>query len=229
MLQIVICDDDRKDLEQIKEIVSRTLFDVTDIQIQTFTNGKRLISYLNESPEKCDLLLLDIGMDPVDGMEAAGVLRDQKLDIDIIFITKSPEYVYRGYQYRAFAYILKERIAEDTPDVLRRYAEEIAKSETYLNVTIAGSMHRIPISSIRYIESDGRKLILHTDKDEISFYSKMNEIEEDMVRQGFLRIHQSFMVAKKEVCAVRKDTVALSDMELPVSRRYAEQTRKAFE
>ena len=229
MLQIALCDDDKKDLERISEIVSKTLFDVEDIQIRSYDSGKALIDALEENPGSVDLLLLDIGMEPVDGMEAASYIRDHKLDMDIIFITKSTEHVYRGYQFRAYAYILKERIEQDIPTELLRYLEELSLSEAYLNITISGELHRIPVSSIRYIESDGRKLILHRNEDEISFYSKMTDIEEDMTKQGFLRIHQSYMVAKKEVCSVRKDTVVLKDTELPVSRRYADQTKKAFE
>jgi len=229
MLQIALCDDDKKDLDRISEIVSKTLFDVEDIQIRSYDSGKALIDALEENPGSVDLLLLDIGMEPVDGMEAASYIRDHKLDMDIIFITKSTEHVYRGYQFRAYAYILKERIEQDIPTELLRYLEELSLSEAYLNITISGELHRIPVSSIRYIESDGRKLILHRNEDEISFYSKMTDIEEDMTKQGFLRIHQSYMVAKKEVCSVRKDTVVLRDTELPVSRRYADQTKKAFE
>ena len=229
MLQIALCDDDKKDLERISEIVSKTLFDVEDIQIRSYDSGKALIDALEENPGSIDLLLLDIGMEPVDGMEAASYIRDHKLDMDIIFITKSTEHVYRGYQFRAYAYILKERIEQDIPTELLRYLEELSLSEAYLNITISGELHRIPVSSIRYIESDGRKLILHRNEDEISFYSKMTDIEEDMTKQGFIRIHQSYMVAKKEVCSVRKDTVVLKDTELPVSRRYADQTKKAFE
>lgn len=229
MLQIALCDDDKKDLDRISEIISKTLFDVEDIQIRSYDSGKALIDALEENPGSVDLLLLDIGMEPVDGMEAASYIRDHKLDMDIIFITKSTEHVYRGYQFRAYAYILKERIEQDIPTELLRYLEELSLSEAYLNITISGELHRIPVSSIRYIESDGRKLILHRNEDEISFYSKMTDIEEDMTKQGFLRIHQSYMVAKKEVCSVRKDTVVLRDTELPVSRRYADQTKKAFE
>ena len=103
MLRIAICDDDSTDVKIIHDCLSATLFDVEDIQVSSYPNGKELINHLQEDPEGIDLLLLDIGMTPVDGMEAAGYIRDQKLDMDIIFITKSTEYVYQGYQYRAYA------------------------------------------------------------------------------------------------------------------------------
>ena len=222
MLQIAICDDDKKDLEVIHDCLSNTLFDVEDIQVSRYQSGKELITHLQEDPGGCDLLLLDIGMEPVNGMEAAGYIRDNKLDLDIIFITKSTEYVYQGYQYRAYAYILKDHLKENLPEVLVRYVEDLIQSEAYMNVASSGEMHRVPISAIRYIESNGRKLILHLTDDEISFYSKMSDIEEEMAKQGFVRIHQSYMVSKKAVRTLRKDSVALDDLELPVSRRYAD-------
>ena len=226
MLRIAICDDDSADVKIIHDCLSATLFDVEDIQVSSYPNGKELINHLQEDPEGIDLLLLDIGMTPVDGMEAAGYIRDQKLDMDIIFITKSTEYVYQGYQYRAYAYILKDHLKMNLPEVLVRYVEELIHSEAYMNVSASGEMHRVPMSAIRYVESSGRKLILHLADEEISFYSKMSDIEDEMGRQGFVRIHQSYMVSKKYVRKMRKDAVVLEDMELPVSRRYAEQAKQ---
>ena len=96
-------------------------------------------------------------------------------------------------------------------------------------MAILGETHRIPISSIRYIDSNGRKLTLHKKDGEISFYSKMSEVEDALLPHGFLRIHQSYMVAKSEIRVLRKEEVVLDDIELPISRKYAETVREALE
>lgn len=228
MLQIAICDDDRKDMDVIHDLVTKAMFDMEEVHVRQFQNGKEMISYLQEHPDGCDLLLLDICMQPVDGMETAEYIRGNRLDIDIIFITNSKDYVYKGYQYRAYAYINKSRMQEAVPKELRRYIKERMGSEAFLNVSVSGEIHRIPISSIRYIDSNGRKLTLHRKEGELSFYSKMSELEEELKKHGFLRIHQSYMVAKSEIRSFRADTVVLDDMELPVSRRYAEDVKKEY-
>ena len=225
MLRIIICDDNTQDMEQIHTCVTKTLFDLEDIQLSEVRGGKELIAHLEQNPDGCDLLLLDIGMEPVDGMQAAAYIRDQKLDMDIIFITKSTDHVYKGYQYRAYAYILKDHVTEELPQALTRYVEEIRASEAYINVVTGGEKQRVPLSSVLYFESNGRKLILHQKNGEIEFYGKMSEIQEEMEQQGFVRIHQSYLVSRDEIRMIRRDSVIVGEVELPVSRRYAEQVK----
>ena len=225
MLRIVICDDEKSDGERIRDLVTKALFE-EDVYIQMFQHGNELVKYLEKG--ECDLLLLDIGMEPLNGMEVAEYIRTHKMDLDIIFITKSTDYVYRGYQYRAFAYILKDRAENDIPAEINRYITAISQSDVYMNITISGELHRIPLSSIRYIESDGRKLILHRKNDEVSFYCKMSEVENELSCHDFIRIHQSYMVALREIQSVKKDMVVLEDIELPVSRRYSESVRQTI-
>ena len=229
MYKIAICEDEKKDMDQIRELVFDTLRPNEDVQIQPFSDGKDLIRNLEENPGRCNLLLLDIGMKPVDGMQVAEYIREHKLDMDIIFITKSDAYVYQGYKFKAYAYILKTWLKRDFKAELRRYWDEISANDAYMNVKIKGAVYQIPLSSIRFIESHERQLLIHQKKETTECYSKMCDVEEQLLEHGFLRIHQSYIVAKKEVCSIRKNAVVLSDRELPVSRRYIKTVREAFE
>jgi len=230
MLRIGICDDNRNDLNRIHDLVSKTLFSVEEIQILEYGSGKELLKKLEEDPKICDLLLLDICMEPVDGMDTAMFIRDHKLDMDIIFITHSTEYVYRGYKYRAYAYIVKDRLEEDVPQELRRYVDERYENGAMLTIEKGGEKHMIPVSSVSYIESGGRILTVHWDEEDLSFYGKMSDIEDNMRSLGFIRIHQSYMVSARKIKVVRKDTVVLDDMtELPVSRKYTGAVKGFFD
>lgn len=220
-MYIGICDDNSKDLSNIRRIISDTLFHIEDINIIEYSSGSQVIDDIKGGTFHCELLYLDVFMEPVDGMEVAGFIRDNDVDVDIIFVTNSTEHVYEGYLYKAFAYVLKDTMAEKLPDATTRYMKEISSAEEYLNVTSEGVVKRIPISRIIYIESDARKLILHLKNDSVSFYGKLSELEEILGYKGFTRIHQSYMVKDSEVSKYTKSLVSIGDIELPISRKYA--------
>ena len=229
MLHIAICDDNDTDLKEIHACVSKTMFDLEDIRIDEFLTGEDLIHALEEQKDTYELVLLDICMNPLDGLEVAEHIRNQKLDVDIIFITNSRDFVFKGYEYRAYSYILKSSMEELLPKNLQRYTDELNSNEACINVVSAGEKIRIPVSQIVYVESDGRKLILHLQNREVSIYGKMNDFQEMFDGNEFLRIHQSYLVARNKIDSVRKDTVVLGETELPFSRRYADQVRHVFD
>lgn len=89
-----------------------------------------------------------------------------------------------------------------------------------LNFILNRRKKSIPVEEIEYIESQGRKIILHLFMGQLSFYSKMSEIQTMMENFGFIRIHQSFMVRKKNISEVKRSYVKYGELVLPLSRRY---------
>lgn len=220
-MYIGICDDNKNDLKAIRRIVSDALFYVEDIHFVEYSSGSKVISDIDKGVFQCDLLYLDIFMNQPDGMEVAKYIRDNEVDVDIIFVTNSKEHVYEGYLYKAYAYVLKETMKEKLPDATQRYMKEISTTEESLNVTSEGVVKRIPISKIYYIESDARKLIVHLKNENITFYGKLSELEAILGSKGFTRIHQSYMVRDSFVTKYTKSAVCIGDIQLPVSRKYA--------
>lgn len=220
MFTIGICDDEIADLSSIKENLITALFDMEDVEYEIYHSGEEVIHSIEAGRLKCSLLLLDIGMDKKDGMEVADFIRKNQVDMDIIFVTNSTEHVFKGYMYKAYAYILKSNLSVDLGNEVRRYIDELYASEETLNISFDGVKRHIPISSIIYVESHNRKLEVHTKSDSYSFYAKMSELESLLTDKGFVRIHQSYMVQKDQITGVSKEEVMISDISLPVSRKY---------
>lgn len=99
----------------------------------------------------------------------------------------------------------------------------------YLTAIVNRKKRIIPIDSVNYVESRGRKVILHCQFGEIVFYSKISEIEDILTKNGFVRIHQSFMVRKNMISNVSRFCVSFGTEELPVSRRYYTELRNLME
>lgn len=230
MLKIGICDDSATDIKIIRSHVGKALFDFEDITIVEYVSGNQVVNAIKEEIFDCELLLLDIGMKPIDGIQVADFIRKNKVDVDIIFVTKTPEYVYEGYIYKAFSYVLKENMDRDMGKEMCRYVEELNSSEECLNVTFKGKPCRVAINSIWYVESNRRLIILHLrDGSEVSFYAKMTDIEEPLAERGFIRTHQSFMVRKQEIISMSREYVECEGFNVPLSRRYYQSVKDFFE
>lgn len=228
MLTIGICEDNQIEQRQLREMVSHICFSREDIQIKTYTSGGEILRQVEEQQFQVDLLLLDIGIPELDGMSLAHELRQRRLDMDIIFITRSKEHIFEGYKCKAFTYILKPCTMERLSEELNRYMDELETTSECLNVNIQGSIQRVPLSEIRYIESNRRKILLHTKKQVIEFYEKMESMEELLHDKGFIRCHQSYMVQKRYVTAFGRSGIQIQDIQIPVSRRYYDELKQIF-
>ena len=228
MLTIGICEDNQIEQKQLREMVSHICFSREDIQIKTYTSGGEILRQVEEQQFHVDLLLLDIGIPELDGMSLAHELRKRRLDMDIICMTRSKEHIFEGYKCKAFTYILKPCTMERLSEELNRYMDELETTSECLNVNIQGSIQRVPLSEIRYIESNRRKILLHTKKQVIEFYEKMESMEELLHDKGFIRCHQSYMVQKRYVTAFGRSGIQIQDIQIPVSRRYYDELKQIF-
>lgn len=107
--------------------------------------------------------------------------------------------------------------------------EEIKNNKGCLSVVSNRKKLNVPIDAIDYLESRGRKIILHLEQKEISFYAKISDVADSFLENGFVRIHQSFMVRKNKIQNVSRNCVEYGDLILPVSRRYYVEIRKITE
>jgi len=108
MYRVVICDDEQT-FSDMQEEVCRAILDKMDIeyQISVFASSAKFMDAFTEQPEKFDLILLDIVMNGVDGIELAKRIRQKSEDVEIIFITSYQDYVFQGYDVNACGYLMK--------------------------------------------------------------------------------------------------------------------------
>ena len=115
MVKIAICDDETEFLDILSESLSSwcRAHQLT-LQLYRFTNGDELISA--HRAYGMDLILLDMIMPLLSGMDTARELRQADTAVRLVFLTSSPEFALESYEVRAFDYLLKpvtyERLAQ---------------------------------------------------------------------------------------------------------------------
>ena len=100
MFEIIICDDDSACLEQTNQLVNDWIETASvPVTVKTIDNGDMLLNYCNKYNP--DVILLDIMMPLLNGMDAAREIREHNLTSKIIFLTSSPEFAIESYDVDA--------------------------------------------------------------------------------------------------------------------------------
>lgn len=164
VLEIVICDDDVKQLATIQEATERyfALHPERPVRIRTYDNAL-LLSEDFSKLGACDILLLDIFMPGILGTEIAREIRNRKERTEIVFLTTSSEFAVKAFSLKAAHYIVKPFTQDAFDEALNRVFERLDYLQPKkLRIKLTGSsVQTIDISEIQYIESFSHLQTVH--------------------------------------------------------------------
>lgn len=227
-MNIAVCEDLQKDAEQLYTLLRRYCSEnQLEAKISLFASGEALLEQYQ--PGKFQLLLLDVIMNGVSGMDAARKIRQTDSEVTIIFITVSKEFAAESYMVDAAFYIVKPLDYESlclAMEKCRHLLRQHAKS-----ITIAESrrMVNVKLKDIIYLESQRNDCILHTCGGEIRTRAKLSELEAELGGWPFLRCHRSFIVNLNWLeDMLDKDFVLRGGDMVPISRAYSTKSQQGF-
>lgn len=220
-MNIAICDDESRIREGIRGILEEAF---KDVSICEFPSGQELLEATGQGYMP-DIVLLDVAMEGMDGMETARKLRELS-DMILIFVTGVKEQVFSAFDVGAFHYLLKPVEKKKLLEVMERAAAEVEKANArkrYMLIKVSGGYRKLNMEDILYAESNGRKIILHTKQENLEFYDKMEELEQRL-GVGFYRCHRSYLVSLSEVRGYDSSGIILSNGEeiYLAKRKYPE-------
>ncbi|MCM1088573.1 MAG: LytTR family DNA-binding domain-containing protein [Muribaculaceae bacterium] len=223
-MKIAICDDEDRVRESIKMVLESAF---STVSLREFASGQELLKAV-EQAYLPDIVLMDIMMDGMDGMETAKKLRKYS-DMILIFVTGMKEQVFQAFDVGAFHYLLKPVEEEKLISVVSKAILEVKKnkaSEKHMLIKAAGVYRNINVADILYAESDGRKVVLHMKTEVLEFYEKMEELEQKL-GEGFYRCHRSYLVALSKIRGYDSTSIVLSNGEriYLAKRKYSEFVR----
>lgn len=230
MFRVAICDNNRYYRKKIADLTLKSLFDTIEVIFSYYETGVQVMEAVLKESFSAQLLLIDIDFPQFDGLKTARFLRQMGIPSDIIFVTEAVEYSMEGYRYGAFDFIQKPISVTDFERVMLRYVnEKIQRCTDYFQVAMRGSFYKINLRHVYYFESSGRKITAVEWGNDISFYQKMDILEQQLCNYNFLRIHQSYLVNRDFVAfANASEVILINGSHLPVSKRYSAMVKAAL-
>ncbi|MCM1540131.1 MAG: LytTR family DNA-binding domain-containing protein [Blautia sp.] len=227
MYRFAICDDRREDVEYIEGLIREWNREAGyQIRIDRFSSGEAFL-FAFEEDQGFDVLLLDIEMGDLGGIELAQRLRQLGAGIQIVFVTGYMEYIAQGYDVEALHYLLKPVTAKKLCGVLDRAMERLKNRERELTLTVPEGIVRIPLARIRYLEVMGNYVTIHGEKS-YSVKRTLGQMAE-LLDERFYRIHRSYIVNLQFVRKCTHTEVVLKDdASLPLSRKRYDGLNRAI-
>lgn len=197
------------------------------VTLKTFPSSEAFL-FAREESKKTEMLLLDIEMGAMNGVELAKELRQVQKDtmLQLVFITGFPDFIAEGYEVDALHYLIKPVVPAKLFSVLDKAVTNLAKVEKHLRVTYDRRMDFIPLSKIYYIEAQRQYVLIHAEDGEYRMKTSLAETK-GALDEYFFQCQRSFLVNLRYVVQVKNDCVILKNgIEVPIGRGMAEKVGK---
>lgn len=223
MLQAIAIDDEPIALDVIKTLSAKISF----ISLNAcFTNAFQALEYLQK--EKVDLIFLDIKMPDVSGIDFLKSVPNPPMTI---FTTAYSEHAVQSFELDVIDYLLKPfsqaRFLKACNKALELHTLKTKTSPPdHIFIKSGTSQLRVELKDVLYIESLGNYVQFITDNKKITSRLTMSEAEELMPAADFVRIHRSYIAAKKFITRIEKNSIWIKQQELPVGPNYVGELEK---
>jgi len=226
MLAAIAIDDEPVALEVVKRLSEKIPF----LSMKGFfTNAFEAADFLYK--EKIDLIFLDIKMPDISGIDFLKSIQNPPM---VIFTTAYSEHAVQSFELDAIDYLLKPFSLTRFLKACNKAREQFELKKNNSSTAELASVFiksgyeqlRVELSDILYAESSGNYMQFVLVNKKITSRLTMGEAEALLPAASFVRIHRSYIVSKKHITKIEKDSVWIQETELPVGASYSNEVLK---
>jgi two-component system, LytTR family, response regulator AlgR len=235
--RILIADDEAPARARLRDLLDECRESFPLAIVDEARNGREALDVLNR--EKIDIVLLDIRMPEMDGLEAARHIAGMADPPAIIFTTAFDSYAIKAFEVNAIDYLLKpirvERLlvalgkTRAAPPVSRQALDAAANQpRRHLSVHERGKIILVPVADILYLRAELKYVTVKTVEREHLVEESLTRLEEEFA-ESFVRIHRNCLVARAAIAGFERNAeesesgwavvIKGTNEKLPVSRR----------
>lgn len=218
MYHIAIVEDEAEFSAQLQEYIKQYQKENdVPVKVSVFSDGAEILE--NYEP-LYDIILLDIEMPKVNGMDAAAQIRQMDAGVVLMFITNMAAYAIHGYEVGALDFVMKPINYYTFSMKFTRAIKRVRqKEERQILLSLPDGVKKVGIQQIYYVEVQNRMLHYYTTEGEFVMRGTMASVEEMLSPYPFVKCNHWYMVNLMHVSEVRKNTAVVAGHELEVSRR----------
>ncbi len=235
-MNILLVDDEALARSRMRRIIENAELGHIIAEADNGVNALELIEKL--SP---DVVLMDIQMPVMDGLETARHLAAWETPPAVIFCTAYDEYAIEAFNVSAVGYLLKPVRLEDLKEALGKL-KKVNKvqalslnnqhARSHISVKTYSGMELVPIENIHLFRADQKYVSVFHRNGELLIDESLKELEEEF-SEWFVRVHRNALVNIRSISGLEKQTdgsvsLRLNDLEelVPISRRHVAAVRK---
>lgn len=230
-MRIAICDDDERELSRLSELMTEyRLSRGREVDCRFFQNGTDFLCSIKGG--EYDLVLLDVLMPGVSGIQAARELRERDKNVKLIFLSSSPEFAIESYSVGAYHYLLKPADADSLFSMLDKAAGELSRQDGQgLLLKSREGIIRVSFTALEYVEVINKTVFFHmADGVFHEVTATLADFEERLLsRPEFLKTHRSYLVNLSCIQAIGTNGIVTKNgHSIPLSRQRRSQVQDAY-
>lgn len=212
--RFAICDDDGEYARYIDGLAAQwARWAGERLETERFSSAEAFL-FRYEERRDFDVLLLDIEMTGMDGVELARAVRRDNDGVQIVFITGYTDYIAEGYEVSALHYLTKPVNEDKLFQVLTRAVSRLARNEPVLTLELPGEVVRLPLGKIRYLDVLHNYVTIHAGQD-YTVKRPLGELEKELDSR-FFRVGRSCIL---NLACIRR--VTRTEAELSTGERIS--------
>ena len=229
MIKIAICDDEEKAVALHEKIVKTCLqAQGVGYEITTYTQSRNLLYDITDDGFFYDLILLDIEMPGISGMEIPQQLKGFLPNVRIIFVTSHTEYAIDAFELSIFRYVpknnLEVKLATAVTDAAKLIELEAGQEYT---IQTASRMEKIPYKDIFYIQRDGKNASIMSSVGIAKVRKSLQQVFDELNTPEFIFIDRGCIVNIIQIMKISDGMVVLKNGEqLPISRSHLQEVKQ---
>lgn len=227
-IKIAVCDDEEEQVKYLLKLCSNwAIKENHTVDLLSFPSSESYLFHACED-KSIDILVLDIEMPGMNGMELAKKLRSSGDQVQIVFVTGYTEYMSDGYDVSALHYLTKPIDEKKFYKVLSQASTNIISKKIPVLLTKEGIMIRLYEEDINYLEASGHGMIVYTDKGQEKVSDSITSIIQKL-SDAFIQSHRSYIVNLKKIAYLSKSEIILDDSKrIPIARGKHEAINQSF-
>ena len=228
-MRICLVDDDSTQLDYLKVIIEKwSNKHNINTDINFYHSAEEMLFENNES-YPFDMIVLDIQMGKINGIELAKKIRETDKNVIIAFISGMANYVFEGYEVQAIRYILKPFKDKKVYELLDYVNTRKGKEDKYFILSVSGEKKKINYDDIIYIESMGHYIVFHLENIEYDYKYNISDLCLELSESEFIRTHRSYVVNLKYIEKITKnDCQLINNIKVPLSRNSYKVVNEKF-
>ncbi len=226
-ISVMICDDLAEERGKLIRMLRQyEQMKGVELDLETAADGAELLA--RWKPDHWDLVLLDIFMPQLNGVETARRLRAAGEGCEIVFATTSREHGLEGYELHALDYLTKPISQKDVDGMMDWFFQTLAEKRCELTVRTPLGEETIRAQDIRYIESRGHNCVIHVLDHTLSVRRSIDELAAGL-NAAFFRCHKSFLLNLAHVAGIEKNIFRMDDGDgIPISAARLSESKSAL-
>lgn len=212
-MNIALIDDEAAILENVKKCVENEIVPQDEVNLFTYTRAKDFLQEMEQGYE-FDILISDIDMPDMGGLELGKRLHEEGGGPYLIFLTAYLEYAAESYIIEAYQYILKEDMEKRLPPILRQLIDRVKKEKKQFRmVGTPTSKVRVYYRDMLYIKKEkGSKYICYITehgiyKERIS----LNQLSQELVSDEFILIERGYIINVSHIASMKDGVVQMDN------------------